>query len=64
MRLHIGTLIAGIVYLIIGVAFVFEALGEWTMSLGDLRFVLPLAMVTVGLAVVAGSLSHDRAINR
>ncbi len=59
MRIHTGTLVAGLVYLIIGVVFVFEALGQWTMSLADLRYVVPLGMVAAGLAVVVGSLSRE-----
>lgn len=59
MRVHTGTLVTGVVYLAIGIAFVFEALGAWTMHLADLRFVLPLTLVVVGLAVVLGSTSRE-----
>jgi hypothetical protein len=58
MRLHTGTLLAGITYLGIGVAFMLEAMEVWTLRIGDLRFVAPLALVVVGLAVVIGSLGR------
>lgn len=57
MRVHVGTLFAGLIYLVIGIAFIFEALGAWTLSISDLRFVGPLALVVAGVAVVLGSLS-------
>jgi hypothetical protein len=58
MRVHFGTLMAGIVYLAIGLAFVAEAVGWWTLQVGDLRYLGPLALVVVGIAVVVGSLSR------
>lgn len=57
MRVHVGTLFAGAIYLAVGIAFIFEALGAWTLSISDLRFVGPLALVVAGVAVVIGSLS-------
>jgi hypothetical protein len=55
MRIHRGTLFAGVVYLGIGVAFILEALEVWALQIGDLRFVGPIALVVLGLAVVIGS---------
>lgn len=55
MKLHYGTLFAGIIFLLIGIAFVMEALGTWSLSVSDLRYVGPLALVVAGLAVVLGS---------
>lgn len=56
MRIHRGTLLAGVVYLGIGVAFILEALEVWTLQIGDLRYVGPIALVVLGLAVVIGSM--------
>lgn len=58
MKLHPGTLLAGVIYLAVGVAFLFEALGYWTLRLADLRFAAPLALVAVGIAVLLGSLTR------
>ncbi len=58
MRVHTGTLLAGLVYLGLGAAFVAEAVGWWTLRLGDLQYLGPLALVVVGIAVVVGSLSR------
>ncbi len=59
MRLHNGTLLAGVVFLLIGVAFVLEALGVWTLQIGDLRYIGPIALVVVGVAVVVGSIGRS-----
>jgi hypothetical protein len=56
MKIHRGTLFAGVVYLGIGVAFILEALDVWTLQIGDLRYVGPIALVVLGLAVVIGSM--------
>ena len=58
MRVHTGTLFAGLIYLIIGVALVLEALEVWTLQIGDLRTLGPIALVAVGLAVVIGSMTR------
>jgi len=51
-------LFAGVIYLGIGIAFALEAMEVWTLRIGDLRFVAPLALVVLGLAVVIGSLGR------
>ncbi|MFP3913865.1 MAG: hypothetical protein ACLFWM_03250 [Actinomycetota bacterium] len=58
MRLHPGTLLAGFIYLATGVAFLLEALGAWSLRVSDLRYIGPLALVAVGLAVLVGSLTR------
>jgi hypothetical protein len=60
MRIHRGTLFAGVVYLGIGVAFILEALEVWALQIGDLRFVGPIALVVLGVAVVIGSMRAHR----
>jgi hypothetical protein len=59
MKLHMGTLFVGAVYFAIGVVFVFEAMGAWSLQVGDLRLVGPLALVVAGLAVVIGSIKES-----
>jgi len=58
MRLHKGTLFAGVIYLGIGIGFLLEALEVWTLQISDLTVVGPLALVVLGLAVVVGSLGR------
>lgn len=58
MKLHSGTLMAGIVYTGIGVAFLLEALGYWTMRVADLRVVGPLALLVIGLSVIVGTVTR------
>lgn len=59
MRFHAGTLFAGFIYLMVGVVFVLEALGYWSLRLSDLRYLGPLALVVVGIAVVVGSVTRS-----
>jgi len=58
MRIHNGTLLAGVIYLGIGIAFLLEALEVWTLQISDLTVVGPMALVILGLAVVIGSLGR------
>ncbi|HSK05894.1 MAG TPA: hypothetical protein VK990_00140 [Acidimicrobiia bacterium] len=60
MRIHRGTLFAGVVYLGIGIAFILEATEVWALRIGDLRFVGPIALVVLGVAVVIGSMRAHR----
>lgn len=60
MRIHMGTLFAGLIFLLVGVAFTLEALEVWTLSVSDLRYVGPLALLVVGAAVVVGSVNKDQ----
>lgn len=63
MRLHRGTLFAGVIYLVLGVVFFLEGLDVWTLKLADLRYIGPLALLVLGLAVVVGSLGRSEARN-
>lgn len=49
---------AGIIYLAIGIAFLLEALGVWTLQISDLTLIGPLALVVLGLAVMVGSMGR------
>ncbi len=59
MRLHKGTLLAGLLYLGIGVAFILEALEVWTLHISDLRYIGPIALVVLGVAIVIGSMGRS-----
>ncbi len=59
MRLHRGTLFAGIIYLTIGIMFFLEGLDVWSLKIADLRYVGPVALLVLGLAVVVGSLGRN-----
>jgi hypothetical protein len=63
MRMHVGTLLAGIVFLAVGLLFVAEALEWWTLQVSDLRYVGPLALVVAGVAVVASSITSRRSVD-
>lgn len=58
MKLHVGTLFAGLIYLAVGLTFVTEALGWWTMQTADLRLLGPIALVVAGLAVVGSAVGR------
>ena len=58
MRMHIGTLFAGLIFLALGIAFTLEAMDVWSLSVSDLRYIGPLALVVAGAAVVVGSLNR------
>ena len=58
MRLHRGTLFAGVLYLMIAIVFMLEALDVWALRIGDLRYIGPIALVLIGLAVGIGSLGR------
>jgi hypothetical protein len=57
-RVDKGALGAGIVYLVIGVAFVLEALDVWTVRIDDLRYLFPAALVAVGVTVIIGTMKR------
>lgn len=56
MRMHAGTMFAGLVYLAVGLSFVAEALGWWDLQVADLRYAGPVALVVAGFAVMVGSI--------
>ena len=60
MTIYKGALIAGVIYLVLGVAFLLEALDMWTFELGDLRLVGPIALLLVGFGVAAGAIGRAR----
>jgi small neutral amino acid transporter SnatA (MarC family) len=60
MTIYKGALIAGVIYLALGVAFLLEALDMWAFELGDLRLVGPIALLLIGIGVAAGAIGRAR----
>lgn len=58
MKLHVGTLFAGLVFLVVGLTFMTEALGWWNLQMADLRYVGPIVLIAGGLAVTASALTR------
>lgn len=58
MKLHVGTLFAGLVFLAVGLTFMTEALGWWSLQVADLRYLAPIALIAGGLAVTASALTR------
>ena len=58
MKLHVGTLFAGLVFLVVGLTFMTEALGWWSLQMVDLRYVGPIVLIAGGLAVTASALTR------
>ena len=51
MRLHIGTLTAGVVFALLGILLTLDALEVVEL---DIALIGPVALITVGLALLAG----------
>lgn len=58
MRMHVGSFITGLVFLVVGVAFALEAAGYWTIRVSDLRLIGPLALVLIGAAIIIGAMTR------
>jgi hypothetical protein len=59
MRLHRGTLFAGVIYLGFAFVLMLEALDIWVLQIGDLRYLGPIALVILGAALAIGSLASS-----
>lgn len=51
MKRHLDTLISGLLFIVIGTAFLLDALDVWTIRIERLW---PVALVAVGLAILLG----------
>lgn len=51
----LGSFVAGIVFMAIGLAFILEADGRWTFQLDHFRYVGPLVLIVIGISIVAGA---------
>lgn len=58
MRMHIGSFVTGLVFLAVGVAFALEAAGVWEIRISDLRLIGPLALVLIGVSIIAGAVTR------
>lgn len=58
MKMHAGTFLAGLIFLAVGVAFVLEAADVWTIRVADLKLIGPLALVVIGVSIIAGALTR------
>ncbi len=58
MKMHMGTFLAGLIFLTVGVAFVLEAADVWTISVGDLKLIGPIALVVIGVSIIAGAITR------
>ena len=59
-RLHVGTLLWGVVLTITGAALATAGFGWWHLSSIDLRYAAPALVILVGLVILLGSLMPDR----
>ncbi len=59
-RFHPGTFTAGVVFVLLGLVFALEAVGVWTLRLNDLALLGPLAIIGIGIAVLASTLWTGR----
>lgn len=57
-RFHPGTFTSGLIFAVLGAAFVAENRGWWTFELRDLRLMGPVLVILIGVAVLMGSLRH------
>ncbi len=61
---HLGTFIAGVIFAVLAVLFLLEALDVWSLSLADFWLLGPLLLVVIGVVVVVNAVtrkSHDEA---
>ena len=58
MKMHVGSFLSGLIFLAIGVAFVLEAAGVWTIRVADLKLLGPLALVVIGVSIIAGAVTR------
>lgn len=53
---HPGTFTAGAIFVALGLAFTLEGFDVWTLRLSDLDVLFPIAMMVIGIAVLAAAL--------
>lgn len=58
---HPGQFAAGVVFVVIGFIFLFEALGVWAFSIGDLWVLGPLVLIVLGVVIVINTLARGSA---
>lgn len=58
-RFHFGTFLWGLALTLAGVGLLGVGLGWWTLSLIDLRYVAPVAVIVIGASIVLGALTRQ-----
>ena len=59
-NLDIGSLMAGLLFTGLGIAFVLEASGQWSFELGHFRFIGPIVLIVIGLTTLVGASTARR----
>ncbi|MDH4279569.1 MAG: hypothetical protein OEW83_15970 [Acidimicrobiia bacterium] len=54
-NLDIGSLMAGLLFTGLGIAFVLEASGQWSFEFGHFRFIGPLVLIVIGITTLVGA---------
>ncbi len=57
-RFDLGSFVAGLVFMALGLAFVLEAQGQWSFRLSHFRYVGPLILIVIGISILAGAGLH------
>lgn len=55
MNLDIGSMLAGLLFAGLGIAFVAESSGSWSFELGHFRFIGPIVLIFIGLTTLVGA---------
>lgn len=63
-KLHVGTLISGLVLAAWGTGLLGDGMGWWNLELADLRYVGPILIIVVGALVVIGALMSAQKSSR
>ncbi len=50
---NLGSFVAGLAFMAIGVAFVLEANGQWSFQLEYFRYFGPLVLMLIGISILA-----------
>ena len=53
--LDIGSLMAGLLFTGLGIAFLLEASDQWSFELGHFRFIGPLVLIVIGITTLVGA---------
>ena len=57
-KFDLGSFVAGVVFMALGLAFVLEAQGQWAFRLSHFRYIGPLILIVIGISILAGAGLH------
>lgn len=62
-QVDVGSLVAGLLFTGLGIAFVLEASGQWSFELDHFRYIGPLVLIIIGITTLIGAslARHDQA---